>query len=843
MGKGSTVSLIGDVLRDKAVQFVEEEGMDIDAAIAAAMGAAEADAHDHGPNANEYEVTLERIWQRQRRVYPSFTRPRLIDNPDEETHERHRREINERANYSETCRTALVTALSDRARQYLTFYATAKKFFDLEALEKEGKTINSKRWIDQLIMIAPSDGDAETCRRHNETVVMLTACCEKAITPEQLRTMRHDWYIKEGYTEKAASDAADHDAENAPRRLYELLIDRVEDGRKYIPMAKDAAKSILNGSASSEPAGLFGAYRTLMIKNRCQLMFNMKDNLEELRLFGLDITEDEIVETTRKYEKVSSGLSPLQTLAGQIANPYYAILDGVELVNKGVTSIMNMPGQDPLHSYMYDYSTETMSSGLYHLLLKAEQKELTRFDMQTEIGEHGSHDIDCEGDPTVKAIKQHGRTIIMVREQMDLKDGEFHVKLNTNAPGRMMDATLISDVLTLKEKCAAIPKIRFGRSGEAYRAVRDAIEGMVGMTLGDKAEKTRLDELENKIKALKTASATFGDIIKRKGLGEEYENFTTDVDEFVKKKEDILKLIKAHNETMGEVKRVEEFMAERKANGWKVPEDQQGLTPYQQFLKPRKDEEKARALKKKLEAEKKEAEEKQRQLEEDIKEGERVENAIGAADEKYRDVAADESWANAEKVIAENKTAGKKGAEIEDPVDAMIAAYVEGNSQMGNAYLDARKEILAGRKFEELSPEEQKSANEFGEIAAKRLTEAFAADTVKEFVALASRYGVDSNRLKNILKKGGLDDLIGMVKDSPHFQKGIEGIDLTETGVYEKQKKEIGNFQKRTAMYILRGVDKMQKNKKAVGNPELNAGEKAKDAEKNQAKAQPAAGK
>ncbi len=833
MPKGTTSQVIYKMMREYLKSHHGEKSKE--ELLADAIAYVKTDMKKLGPKENDLEGSLKTIWNTQKKYYPTYTTPNLLDNPNEEAHEHHLREMAERARYSAACRDAALTATGDLAFGDLAFLEIANKMFDMKKIEEEGKEINVRRFINHLINLEGIDGDAESCRKHNETVVMATACCERAITPQEFENMRREWHIKEGMSPEDAAKTAAVEASDPAKILYDILMAKVEGGVKYVEKSKDASRSILNGSAEKEPGGLVEAYRTLLVRSNCQLMFNMKDCLETIRLFGYDISNEEIYATTRKYEKISTGLTPLQTLTGQLANPYYAILDPFELVDKGVISFMNQPGEDEYNSHLYNFTLENSSSGTNHLLLSAEQEMLRRFDMQDEvgIGELTASDIECKTDPSIKTIKHRGRTIICVREEFGLVDGDIKIKFNTDIPGRLMDSALISDVVGLKSKFDALPKVKGSDLNRKLGNVGEAIGAMLGMTLGDKAEDSRMADLEEKLRTLKESVKEFSKEVKSKALPSEFKKFVSAADKFVADKENILSMIKEHKETMLLVTTAERLEEDKLASGWKIPEDQENLTPFQRFIKPVRDKQRQDYREAQEKQARKEAEKKKKEIEDAAKEARRFEDALDNAEKTVDKVEIDGKWDAAEKNAEKNKASGVKGADAEDPLKAMVSAYVDGNSQMSMAFFAVRDEIIAGRKPGELSEKEAADAKAAEDAAIKYEKEAFAGASVREMLGLFDQFGENPARFRNILKKGGLSEMTEMVKQSPHFKSDLDILDLKKPETLGNQLSNYAGVHKRVAMYILQDVSKSKQQAAEKAEADKKPQKENEAAEKN----------
>ena len=809
MGQSTTADLIYDDLREYALQDMNTFG--IDAALDAAIERVDREMTEQGPDEENLMAALEKIEKAQKKYWPNL-RFRFLDNPDEETRTRHLNEMRERLAYSKARRKAAIRANAEAAKQYLIFHKISGELFDKEKLAAQNKIVDPKRWINQLIMLEGIHGDAETCRRNNEAVVMLTAMAEEAITPEEYIEKRRAQLIRDNMDEKEADERARAESEKPAKFLYDIFISLMESGVQYINRAEKVAKTILDGSAAQAPGGYEEAYRSLLLRSHYRLMFNANDALNNLNSFGLGMTSEEVTREKRKWEEISTRANAYVFLTGQVANPYYAVLDPVELLDQGISNMTALPGQDPTHSYFFIYTIENHQSGLKRVVAAREQELLRRFDMQEDVGEEPSHEIYCKADPTIKTVLHRGRTIIIVRDEFSFKNGEIKIKLKSDVPGRLVDAELLGDVVALREACAALPR-PWGESGTALAGVRDALAAMAGMTLGDTAENDRIKALDDKLKALALAAAAFSAAADRKHLGEAYRTFSEKVNRFVTKTTTNLDYVRQHKATVSEVEAVEKDEKQRIQNGMVIPPEDADLTPFQRNQKPIHEEEK-RLRRQKEEADARaKAEKEKKELQDSLAEGSRVAEALDAAEEKLGGVEIDENWAKAEADAARNRAAKVEGAASTDPIDAMISAYIDANADMGRAMFGERDRLLAGRHIYDLDREEDPGVFEANDSAHTYVNEVFAADTVRELLAISDKHGQDPERFRNILRKGGLAELIGMVKQSPHFKTSMQTTGIRTAEMLNNYLGRRATPAKRIAYAIMKDVEITQKQK------------------------------
>ena len=781
ISKGNTQSTIYMRLRQKAREYVAT--MSWADALAKAREEVSKEMDDLGPDENNLVGTLKSIYETQRTFNPGMLRPRLLDHPEE---------IQERLAYSKLCREAYLTVLSERVTLDLTFAETANNLFEPADYCDE---MDQRRWLQFLIKLPPKDGSEQACRDSNETLIFLVAYLEHAITPETFLRKRQEWYVRHGKNVEEAAVITQEEMAQAPKLLYDMLAAQMHSAQECVNEIRENCFRILDGQGKLNKEQLLDAYRKADQYGKGMLMFNAKNCLLDLQHFGLPLTEYDIAERVQEWEGGSLNVQPYQLMATFIANPYYSILDQLELRNGHVQSIIAQPGQNADYSYLYDGSGD-IAQGIFAVDFREKQALLARFGLENRLGFLGNPQ-NPPHDPNIEVLRGGGRTLIYVSDNMTFQNGQYHSSIQIDIPGRYMDAELLSDIEKLRTEAASLPKPpRSVRS--AFRELNQALDAMSGKPLGDHAEDERMKDLNARLTEIQKKAASYTEVLAAQGgraaaqnRGEKTpeQRFLDHINSFVSDKLMILETIRAHKETIRKAEEIEAKEAAEVAAGKVIPENDRALTPMQRYLRPIEAERNREAARKAAEEAQRKKEAEDRQLAEDQKEGDRAEAILHQAEKDLSAVQVNGIWERAAKAA--------KDAAAEDPVNAMISDFVQANVNFSRDLLELN------------SPEEAGTAVHYS-------LQALAGETVREMLILERKYGNGKDRLEQLLKKGSLTTLVGMVMESDSFKRKADGLDLTKPGILEERLSKKISFSGAIALDLMRGIQVSQRAKEAA---------------------------
>lgn len=288
------------------------------------------------PDPEHPENTLAELWNRMKEDYPQLKtmQPTYLRDPER---------MKERLRYSKECRDAMLECLEYNVKQSIEFENTARRLFG------ENSGVSSMRWIERLMKLESDEPDPAKRRLHNEEVVGLAALGKGLPKPDprsRYKELRRSAYLEVAHlSPEEAEKKAQEDLDLGVKRLLNLVKEQVNPVLDKSEEMKGVVNSILTGTAKDQPGGLKSAYQKLMT-NGNYLMFNALDLVSNLKLFGLQGQDEELTALHKKMEAAS--FMPEFTMAMQAANPIYALLDPVQMMEAGIYTFSLQPKSVPL---------------------------------------------------------------------------------------------------------------------------------------------------------------------------------------------------------------------------------------------------------------------------------------------------------------------------------------------------------------------------------------------------------------------------------------------------------------------------------------------------------------
>lgn len=488
-------------------------------------------------------------------------------------------QMEQRYLHSQRCRKVMMKLIKESVQRDIVFQETAKQLFGDNPFDqkvKEGQTppkLGQRRWMEQLMRLENTD----EARYHNEEVISLVmlgeytskaAAKSSGLDPEEgrrkFRAARYKHYLDDlKLTEEEANRRADDDLSKSARRLAELTL-RLMNEHCCTPEEADQARdAILTGAAENNgPDGLERAYRTIMNPGNT-VAWNVKNEFKDLNEFGAGYTAADYQQVFRPYEMASD--SAQSAVAEFVANPYYAVLDGAKLANALVTGLSRNPKEreGPLVDF----------GGNVNIGLTASREDI-KLRTLARFGFEPGDDRALNNQPDHISVCSNGeRSVIFVGEPMSLEGG-LRAPLNVDNPGQLINNNF--DQWVSKLQAGSVKKDQFLRSSAEYRAMKRALNDVSRVRIPDNGDPARLDELEQKLTVLKTATDAY---IARKdrqfqGRGvREGKNLyektryqaAKDIDTFVNQMTLRIGYIRQHQTTVAQVLEQEQYAAEEQA--------------------------------------------------------------------------------------------------------------------------------------------------------------------------------------------------------------------------------------------------------------------------------------
>ncbi len=745
MGKGTHEALLNALEK----KVIENPNRSRNEAIKAVLQEfyATGPAPDGDPTGPQLQNALNEYLPTLKKTCPTYNAPPM----DPDTMER-------RYEYSEKCRTAMMTIIEEEVMRRMLFKQTAERMFKDNFGEQLPDRVDPRRWIDRLMKI----GNSDEVQYHNEEVVALAmlgnANSRKDPNGKDLfRQTRYNHYINNLHLSKEeAGRKAEEDLENGMDRLRTLVLQQMKEDCPTPQIADQARDAILTGTADQLPGGLLGAYRKIMNPGN-YLAWNALDITKDFAAFGRSIGVEDYKKNFRPYEMNS--VAAHDSVISHVANPFYAILDGATLANQQVMGLqMKSKEEKPDFSAAMCYGGD-IATGFTELQNELKHKKLPRFALKVS-DDRAVFDLD--NDISIYS-NQRGRTVIIVSGPVSTENG-LNIPVRTDAPGQLLNRKFADKMAELQRESVAHDE--FMHSSWKYRSMKSALNSLAGTRIPDNISKKQARKLEKRVKDLQKATKAY---LERKekqfrkrgtqGGKNNYEKaryaFAKKMNAYLNELADKAKYIREHAETMEKVVSAETSEAKRmrKSKGRLVLRNPE-LTPFQRSvheddLKFEKDqEEAARAQREKEEAEKEAARQKeQAEKEKQANEGDALDEVL---------------------VGAEKKLDPEKNLSLNEAPKEMGPALKSAAEQAKKAYLQA------------LDAGDQKQIRTCGQNL-------LATNAVWEMIRCG--YGMNpeiGDRLRNIAEGGQLNELVKEMKKNTKFKERLETTDMSSWDAFNQ---------------------------------------------------------
>lgn len=690
------------------------------------------------PTGDQLQEALRRDIAPVQRMYRDF-KPTLLDKPEL---------MQKRFAYSERCRDVLTKLAAENAEREIIFEQTAKRMFsDTFGEDKVGERISVRRWMWQLI----DSSNTPEATAHNEEVVALVMLCESVrnkdveLAQRTFRETRHNHYIKAGMTEEQAAQKAEDELVNGTNRLMELMLQVADTGVISREEADRTRDAILSGEAEKQPGGLEAAYRKL-INPGTALGWNILDITEDFKEFGAQITDEVYDEKFAPYATTKSTSTQNATVQ-QVANPFYAIFDGAELVNAGGSQILPRQGESVNFSAIMDFGLDG-ATGISQTRLDTVSRSLNRFALKKE------QDVTLRNKPNDINVYSNGRgrTVILLMDNISIDNG-FRMDINADVPGRLVNDGFEKRVKELQEK--SLKQDKLFRSSGKYRDMKRALNALAETKLPDNPTEQQTKDFADKIKAVQEAAKAYNQR-KRDQLAErgtkkgkdDYEQYRIDfgkeLESYADQMAKRIGLVQEHIDTMKKVIATEELERDILRQGM-MNEPDPNVSPFQRSVKLEDDIFEARerakaeeARRAKEEAARKEEEEKKIQDAKDAVVGEKFDKALSEAEK------------NAPQIELPQDMGRKAGPKLTTALDEAKKAY-ENALESGNA----------------------KEADRLGR-------ELVATMAVNEMVKCGYGWTAQlGDRFRNLAERGGLSVMTEQMMRHEKFVSRLEGKDFS----------------------------------------------------------------
>ncbi len=743
---------------------------------------------DPHPTGEQLQEALRRDMRIVQKMYKDF-KPSLLDNPEA---------MERRYAYSQKCRNIVAKIASESAHRDQIFEETSRRLFKDAFGDKVQARISARRWMWQLIDL----GDTPEAKYHNEEVVSLVMLAESRSNHDVengeriFRETRSKHYTDNmGLSPEEAARRADDDLKNGLNRLMELTMEVVD--RQFITKdeANKARDAILSGEADKQPGGLEAAYRKI-INPGGSIGWNMPNVIDDFHDFGMEISEQMYQEKFRPYMMNSTATH--NATIQQMANPFYAIMDGADIINAGGTLLPSRAGEAINFSAFQDFSADG-ATGIGQTRVESVSRALQRFALKM------AQDVTLRNKPNDINIYSNGRgrTVILLTDQVSIDNG-FRMNISPDVPGRLVNHGFDDKMKALQEKSVAHDKL-FRSSGQ-YRAMKRALNALAETKLPDNPTEQQVKDFADKLKAVQDAAKVYNERkaqqLQERGADkgkDDYEqariNFGKELKDYADQMAKRIGLVQEHIDTMKRVIRTEQLEEEALRQG-QMSEPDPNVSPFQRSVKLEDDIFEAQERAKAAEAERAKEEQARREAEERRLEEEQ--NAVVGTK-------LDQAFHNAEKNLNMDNLPDDlgrgAGPTLRDAMDKTKTAY-ETAVQSGDAAEANRlgRELLATMAVNEM---------------------------VKCSYGHSSKLG---DRFRNLAECGGLETMKSQVMEHDKFTSRTNGADFSNRQTFTDLADTTASIVGRQVVKeVMAAMKQAHQNQKKIGenlNAEKNLGDK-----------------
>ncbi len=709
----------------------------------------------YGPDPKDLDSALKQYWDS--RIKPSSQgpkTPKFLGKTEV---------MQERMEYSKKCRKALLSVAKREARRKLILEDTSYSLFP-----NAQNRPHPGRWMGYMVKMPQNEAEKKACRLHNESVLMLAALGQKKIEPKQFEDMRIKWYKEQGFSNAKAQEKTAWDAQNVNRAMYKMITDMVDEGKAQEADAWKYSKMLVDGTVKDVEQ----AYHNVFLPST-YLQFVMKDCVDELKRYsGAGMDEKSMDKYVLDCQAALQNLFDCELEGTLSANPYYAILDPAEIADSGISKVRVKENEDAAYGFKQAFVYDCCTIGAMRRVNQLNQDIAPLGLIDEELMKEADDDF------RISIFKKGNSRIIMVRQDEGVG---FNYKYTADWPGRLVDSGLDERISKLSERVPTLTNALRGSSPE-FQKIEQSLEAMKGAKLGDDANDKSFEEMNKKLSELLDSTTKYldrkaKDNASRDGKAKNpYEEkrikFAEDVQKLANDKIEQMQMVASHKAAMAAMKKTEYKAQQANMPGENVAPELNGLTERERQMKKALENNNGRSRESQL-----------------AKEAAAAAKAMMA---KKKQRAADKSSYDEMK-----KSHARAARYIEDtqasPEDK-ISGYVKFHQQQSNSVERNN------------TPENTKQINDH----ARR---ALAGATLSCMMALESR---DKPILRNMVEKGGTEQLIRMVMNNKGFQDRFATVNAV--GGDEKQSlnhmlKTNANFAGPVAVGITKNIAQAQKSK------------------------------
>ncbi len=448
-------------------------------------------------------------------------------------------EMQRRQAYSDRCLNALMKYAVRGVEQQLEWDKATERL-DL-GKNPDGSKIKIKvsplRWMSRLIKLDGSPASAA----FNEKVVAMAALGQGDITELQFYQCRRKAYAKDKtLSDEQLNKLAYNDLQKGVEGLLDILDEMVAEGKRKAPAIKNAAKQILSGNLTDKELEV--AFNVIE-DDSSYLMYNAQNTMNDLgENFKVTVSEEKIANRRKEWENDSGVPLAYTSMAEQVANPCYAILDPLELYENQVFGLMN-PSGNVTQDDMITLFSVANTTGIQSVIECELDKQLEKYGLSK-----GDNDVNMmTSDYT---LYKNGEKTMIVAVVPPCQENDFDASVRLDVPGRIMK-NFAAEIEAKQGKCVAV---NTGRTSDQFENMKNKLDALQGKSLPESPDLEQVGDLMEQLAALEKATQVYLDKKNRQRKGGKGKNpyeqarmdFAAELQKFTKEKLTHLRYVQSH---------------------------------------------------------------------------------------------------------------------------------------------------------------------------------------------------------------------------------------------------------------------------------------------------------
>ena len=466
--------------------------------------------------------------QKTRKTMGKNFQPRLKGKPEE---------MKRRQEYSDRCLNALMKYAVRGMEQQEEWDKATERLNLGENPDGTKITVSPLRWMSRLIKL---DGSAASVA-FNEKLVAMAALGQGDITELQFYQCRRKAYAKDKtLSEQQVKQLAYDDLQKGVDGLLDILDAMVAEGKRKAPAIKNAAKQILSGNLNDQE--LQAAFDVIE-DDSVYLMYNALNTMNDLgQKFKVKVSEEKIADRRKKWEADSTEPTAYQSMAEQVANPCYAILDPLELYENQIVSLVN-PSGNVVQDDMITLFSAANVTGIQSIIERELDEQLGKYGLARDNNDVNLMTPDY-------TVYRNGEKAMIVAITPPSQENDFEGSVRLDVPGRIMK-NFAAEIEAKRDKCVGVNN---GRTSDQFENMKNKLDALQGKSLPESPDLEQVGNLMQQLTALEKATQAYLDKKNRQRKGGRGKNpyeqarmdFAAELQKFTEEKLTHLRYVQSH---------------------------------------------------------------------------------------------------------------------------------------------------------------------------------------------------------------------------------------------------------------------------------------------------------